>query len=202
MSSPSSLGDLGYQIACVPATTSTKRFMVLRLATASDTGTVTVGCSGRAINLSLPFYKSATGGFLDTTLHPRPSAARQFHSVGIAIPLELTFLASGRHIIVSATHKHRASTGTGVGSTWDTIVTESKVYKQGTDTASTYHLGFVSTINAQAVRKLYRCNVTFRFRKSSSTAAAALDTTTAERLVCNSPVYLLFGATSYPAQNY
>lgn len=200
MSSPSALGDLGYQIACVPATTSTARFMVLRLATASDTGTVTVGCSGRILNLSLPFCKSSTGGYLDATLHPRPSGARQFRSVGIAIPLELTFLASGKQTIVSAIHKHRSSTA-GAGSTWDTILTDAKVYKQGTDTSSTYHLGFVSTINAQAVKKWYRCNIAFRFRKASSTAAAAKDTTTAEKLVCNSPVYLLFGANN-PAQNF
>ena len=200
MSSPSSLGDLGYQIACVPATTSTKRFMVLRLATCSDTGTVTVGCSGRILNLSLPFCKSATGGYLDETLHPRPSAARQFRSVGIAIPLELSLLASGKQVVVTATHKSRSSTA-GAGSTWATIVSESKVFKQGTTTSSTYHLGFVSSINAQAAKKWYRCNLTFGFRKGSSTALAAQDTTTAEKLVCNSPVYLLFGANN-PANNF
>lgn len=172
--------------------------MVLRLATCSDTGTVIVGCSGTIIDLGRAWkFTGATGGLLDATVHPPTSGPKQYRSVGVAIPLEISLLASGKQVYVSAIHRTRSSTA-GAGSTWATVLTDEKRFKQGTSTAATYHHGFVSSINTQAVKRYYRCNIKFAFRKASSTSAK--DTTTAEKIVCNSPVYLFAGGDHDPIQ--
>jgi hypothetical protein len=193
MSSPSNLGDLGHQIACLPYTTSTARCFIRT----SDTGTVAT--TGKTIDLSKYLAQSTTGGKpLDATLYPRPGGPKQFRSIAVAVPLELVFHSSGLYASVAVAHKHRSATS-GAGSTWATIKTDTRLFKMGTDTDATHHNGFVSSFNAQSVKRYYKANVTFAFKKASSTAAA--DTTTGTELVCNSPNYLLFGGDEYPAQN-
>jgi hypothetical protein len=193
MSKPSDLGDLGFRIATVPYTTSTARAYVRT----SDTGTVVT--TGKTLDLSKHLAYSTTGGKpLDATLFPRPGGPKQFRSIAVAVPLELVFHSSGLYANVTVAHKHRSATS-GAGSTWATIKSETKVFRMGTDTDATHHNGFVSSCNAQAIKRYYKANVTFAFKKSSSTAAA--DTTTGTEMVCNSPVYLLAGGDEFPAQN-
>jgi hypothetical protein len=190
MSTPSILGDLGYQVTAVlPLTTSTARYMVLRLATASDTGTLLT--TSRTLDLSRGQHVGATGGKpLDVTVHPRSGGPTRLHDISVVLPLELQFHDSGLNFYATVTHKHRAA-ASGAGSTWDTLKTDQRRVKMGTDTDAYFHTGFVSSVNAQAVRRFYKANITFSFRKASSTAAK--DTTTAIGLVCNSPIILLRG---------
>ena len=112
MSSPSTLGDLGYQIAVLPAATSTAAFVDQQAA--ADTGTLVA--SGRAIDLANPL-KSTTGSFLDATLNPISENPKQYRSVGIALPLEMRFDTSGGYVFWSVAHQHRSATsGAGVHS--------------------------------------------------------------------------------------
>ena len=169
-----------------PYTTSTARLTCLRLATCSDTGTVAF--TGRALDLSRALHLGTTGGKpLDVTRHVRKPAPR-IEWVGVAVPLEINFMTSGRFVIVTATHQHRGAAA-GASSTYATIKTDAKLYHGGTDTDAIFHDGFESMVSAQAIKRFYRCNLSFAFRLNSSTAAAAKDTTTEIRLVCNSPVY-------------
>lgn len=187
---PSLLGDLGFQVTAVfPLSTSTAIFRALRNTTATDTGTVLT--TSRTLDLSRRLEVGTTGGKpLDATVHPRTSGAPKFNSLSVAVPLELQLHDSGLNVYVTVAHKHRAAL-TGAGSTWDTVRTDVRRYKMGTDTDGVFHTGFVSSINAQALRRFYKANITFAFRKGSSTAAK--DTTTAAQLVCNSPIFILSG---------
>lgn len=193
MATPSSLGILGHQVTAVmPLTTSTARYMVLRLASCSDTGTLLT--TSRTFDLSRGLHFSATGGKpLDITLHPRSVAAQRFKSLSVAVPVEIQFHDSGSRFLLTVAHKTRSATA-GAGSTWETMKTNIYQWRAGTDTDTYYHTGAISSVNAQAIKRYYKANITFGFRKSSSTAAAAKDTTTAIGLVCNSPVLLLSGA--------
>lgn len=192
MSSPSVLGDLGHQLVAIPFATSTARHFIRT----SDTGTVAT--TGKVIDLANVPFKSATGGKpLDATVHPRTGGPKVFRSIGVAIPLELVMHTSGLNTYVTVAHKHRSATS-GAGSTWETLLSETKRLKMGTDTDATFHVGVVSSVNIQAVKRYYKANVTFAWKKASSTAAK--DTTTNQEMVCNSPVYLLGGAADYPAQ--
>lgn len=191
MSSPSQLGDLAYAIAVVPASTSTAG-LFLRT---SDTGTVVT--TGRTLDLSRHLNLSVTGGKpLDATVHSRKLNIPR--SVGIGIPLEMVFHTSGVNAYVTVAHKTR-SAAAGAGSTWETVKTEVKRFKMGTDTDATFTTGFVSSINAQGIKRFYKANVTFSFRKASDTSAK--DTTTNTELYTQpNPVYILSGHQNYPAQ--
>lgn len=194
MSTPSLLGDLGHQVACLPASTATDAF--INIAAGTDTGTVTN--TGAILDLARALGKSNTGGKpLDKTVNPLGRQRRQYKSIGIAIPLEMVFHSSGKYIIVSVAHSHRLSTS-GAGSTFATIQTDVKKFKMGTDTDATIFHGFVSAINAQAVKRYYKATVTVYRRKATSTAAK--DTSTDTSVLINAPVYLFGGAGSMPAQ--
>jgi hypothetical protein len=190
---PSMLGDLGYQLAIVPASTSTAGFFLRT----SDTGTVLT--TSRILDLSRQLYLSVTGGKpLDATVHPRkgPQVPR---SIAIALPLELVFHTSGINAYVGIAHKTR-SAAAGAGSTWETIKTEAdRRFKMGTDTDATFEHGVVSSVNAQAIKRFYKVNVTFKFRKASDTSAKDTSTNT-ELYVERGPLFLLGGLPSYPAQ--
>jgi hypothetical protein len=194
---PASLGDLGYQVTAVmPFSTSTARYMVLRLATASDTGTLLT--TGRTVDLSRLQHFGATGGKpLDATVHPRAGGPTRLHDISVVLPLELQFHDSGLNFFATVAHKTRAA-ASGAGSTWVTMKTDQRRVKMGTDTDAYFHTGFVSSVNAQAIQKFYKANITFSFRKASSTAAK--DTTTAIGLVCNSPMILIRGG-QMPSQH-
>lgn len=192
MSSPAQLGDLGYQIAVLGASTSTAGFFLRT----SDTGTVVT--TGRTLDLSRHLNLSVTGGKpLDATVHSRKLQVPK--SIAIAIPLEMVFHTSGVNAYITVAHKHR-SAAAGAGSTWETLKTETvKRFKMGTDTDATFETGFVSSVNAMAVKRFYKANVTFAFRKASDTSAK--DTTTNTELYTQpNPVYILYGQQSYPAQ--
>lgn len=195
MSSPSSLGDLGYRIASVAASSSTAAFIDIQGAT--DTGTVVT--SGRALDLSKPIGYTTTGGLpLDATVNPESRIQRQFRSVGIMINPELRFDTSGTSVHFLATHQHRSATS-GAGSTWATIATETKRYKMGTDTDGVYHVGFTSTVNAQAVKRYYKAIITTKRRLA--TDSGAQDTTTESEVVVVGPAYVFGGAQDFPAQS-
>jgi len=193
MSTPSTLGDLGYEIAGQPATTSTAEYF----SRVSDTGTVLT--TGLAIlDLSRHLNLSVTGGKpLDATVHPR--RLHVFRSVGVAVPWEAVFHSSGLNFYITAQHRHRAA-ASGAGSTWEIIKTDTpKRFKMGTDTDATFKGVFVSSVNAQAAKRFYRAHLTFSFRKATDTGAK--DTTTGVELyVKPNPIYLLGGADSFPAQ--
>jgi hypothetical protein len=193
MSSPSSLGDLGHQIAVIPAATATAAFIDQQ--TAADTGTIVA--SGRAIDLANPL-KSTTGSFLDATRNPTSKTPKQYRSVGIALPLELRFDASGRYAFFSVAHQHRSATS-GAGSTWATLKTEVFDFRNGTSTQGIFHTGVVSTVVAQAIKRYYKAVVTLTRKLTTSTAAK--DTTTGSQQVCVQPSYILAGADLFPAQD-
>jgi len=195
MASPSNFRDLGHQIACVPAATATSAFINIQGAT--DTGTVVT--SGKVVDLSKPIGYTTTGGKpLDKTVNPESRIFRQFESVGIAVPLELRFDDSGDYTIFSVAHQHRSATS-GAGSTWATIATKTKSYRAGTTTDGVYHVGFVSTVPAMAVKRYYKAVVTTQRRLS--TDITAQDTTTGTEVVCVNPMYIFGGADDYPAQS-
>lgn len=191
MSSPSNLGDLGYQLAIKPASTSTAG-LFLRT---SDTGTVLT--TGAVLDLSQHLNKSVTGGKpLDATVHSRRLAVPK--SIAIALPLEMVFHTSGVNAYVTVDHKTRSASA-GAGSTWETLKSETKRFKMGTDTDATFETGVVSSVNTQAVKKFYKANVTFKFRKASDTSAKDTSTNT-ELYTQPNPVYILGGLPEYPAQ--
>lgn len=191
MSTPSILGDVGQPISVVLAySTSTARFHIRT----SDTGTVAT--TSRAIDLSRALHLGATGGKpLDTTVHARAGGPPRWLSANVSIPLELVFHSSGLNAYVTVAHKHRSATS-GAGSTWATLKTDVYRFKMGTDTDATFHTGVKSSCNLQAVARYYKANITFAYKKASSTAVA--DTTTGTELVCNSPVIELSGGTAQP----
>lgn len=190
MPSPSILGDLGHQVTAVyPLSTSTAIFYIRTSGT--DTGTVVT--TGRTFDFARLLHQGSTGGKpLDATVHPRSTGAPRFQSVTVAVPLELTYHTSGLNSYVTVAHKTRA-TASGAGSTWETLKTDVKRFKMGTDTDATFHVGFASSVSAQAIKRFYKANITFTRKLGSSTAAK--DTTTAgSPLICNSPVVILSGA--------
>jgi len=193
MSNPSSLGDLGYQISGVPAATSTASFIDQQAAT--DTGTIVA--SGRAIDLANPF-KSTTGSLLDATVCPWAKAPiRQWRSVGIQLPMEWRYDASGRYTFLSIAHQHRSATS-GAGSTWATIETGALSYRAGTSTQGIHHLTATSTVNAQAIKRYYKAVVTLSRKLTSSTSGK--DTTTGQQHICGQPNYIFGGGSDFPAQ--
>jgi hypothetical protein len=192
MSSPSSLGDIGFQIAMAPATTATGEYY----SRTSDTGTVLT--TGLAIlDLARHSSLSVTGGKpLDSRVHPRQ--LRQFRSVGVVVPWEAVFHTSGVNLYVRVQHRHRAAAA-GAGSTWEILKTDTLRYKAGTDTDVTYKGTSISSCNAMAIKRFYRAHVSFLYRKASDTAVK--DTSTnIEMYVKPNPLYLLGGADAMPAQ--
>lgn len=189
MSSPSVLGDLGYQVTAVlPLSTSTGLYYIKT----SGTSTGTLLTTSRTLDLSRALHVGTTGGKpLDITVHPRAAAAPRFKSLTIAGGLEINFQSSGPNLFVSVAHKQRAASA-GAGSTWETIKTDVFRWKQGTDSDAVFHTGFASSVNAQAIKRYYKANITFATKKASSTAAK--DTTTSVLLVVPSPVVILSGA--------
>lgn len=189
MSTPSNLGDLGLRISLVRAySTSTARFYVRT----SDTGTYAT--TGVAVDLSRALHLTSTGGKpLDTTVHTRAGGPPRWKSVNVSIPLELVYHTSGLNTFVTVAHKHRSATA-GAGSTWATIKTDVYRFKMGTDTDAIMHTGVKSSANLQAGQRYYKANITFAWKKASSTAAQ--DTTTSQELVCLCPVMEFSGGDS------
>ncbi len=196
MSSPSNLGDLRHQIACSPASTATTAFIDMQAGT--DTGTQVY--TTKVVDLSLHLGQSTTGGLpLDITKHPLSRAPlRQYRSIGISLPLELNFISSGKYVFFTTAHQHRSATS-GAGSTWATIKTDTDGFRMGTDTDGVYHHGVVTSVNAQAIQRYYRTQVTVTRRLTSDSSAK--DTTTGSEVICVQPSYLFGGAGSYPAQS-
>lgn len=192
MSSPSTLGDLAYQIVGTPAATATSAWIDQQ--TATDTGTIVT--SGRAIDLANPF-KSTTGSYLDVTVNPWGETPKAFRSVGIAVPLEWRYDASGMHLFFSVAHQDRSATS-GAGSTWATVQTDTLHLRAGTSTQGVHHIAPVFSVNAQALKRYYKAIVTLSRKLGSSTSAK--DTTTGQQTVCVQPSYLFGGANLYPAQ--
>jgi hypothetical protein len=194
MSNVSDLGDLGYRIACLGASTSTASFV--NIAAGTDTGTVVA--TGRIVDLSYSFGYSNTGGKpLDATVNPLSRKRTQYRSIGIALPLELVYHSSGKSIHVQVAHNTRSSTA-GAGSTWAAAKTDNFRFKMGTDTDATIFHGVVSGVPTMFLKKFYKATVTVRRRKATSTSAK--DTTTDTSVLINSPVYLFAGADSFPEQ--
>ena len=196
MPSPSILGDLAHQIAGTPAGTSTDAWLDQQAAT--DTGTIVT--SGRAIDLANP-YAGTTGSLLDKTFCPWANApTKQFRSVGIELPMEWRYDASGRYTFLSVAHQHRSATS-GAGSTWATLKTDAAAhlkFRGGTSTQGVHHLTPSSTVNAQAIKRYYKAVVTLTRKLTSSTSAK--DTSTGQQHVCVMPNYIFGGADSFPAQ--
>jgi len=193
METPSSLGDLGFTVlAVLPLNTATGRHYVRNSGT--DTGTVVT--TSRFIDLKKALYETGltTGAKpLDATVHPRPSGSPMFRSLSLAIPLKLNFHDSGSNVYITVAHKTRAATS-GAGSSWQTLRSETKRYKMGTDTDAVMHTGFVSSCNAQAIQRYYKANITVAFKKASSTAAK--DTTTSQSpFVIYNPSVILSGGS-------
>ena len=194
MSSLSSLGDLGYQIACQPASTSTASFVLIVAGT--DTGTVVA--TGAVLDLARPLGYSNTGGLpLDATVNPFSRKRAQFRSVAIAIPLELEFHTSGKSVHIQVVHNTRAATA-GAGSTYVAAKTDTFRFKQGTDTDGIYPHGVVSSVPMSSLKRYYKATVTVKRRKA--TDSGAKDTGTDSNVIINSPVYLFGGADNFPAQ--
>lgn len=188
MSTPSSLGDLGYQVTSVfPLSTTTA--MYYSKATGTSTGTKLT--TSRTFDLSrLPHFGATGGKPLDVTVHPRTAGPHRFKSVTVAVPLELNFQSSGLNFYLTVAHLTR-SAAAGAGSTWATLKSEVFRWKMGTDSDGVFHTGAASSVNAQGIKKFYKANITFATRKPTDTAAK--DTTTGVLINCNSPVLLLSG---------
>ncbi len=187
---PAGLGDLGFPVTAVfPMSTSTARFY----ANISGTDTGTVATTSRTLDLARALHVGTTGGKpLDATVHTRRGVP-PWKSLGVAMPLELTFNTSGRSLYVTVAHKSRAA-ASGAGSTWRTEKTDVFRFKMGTDTDAVFHTGLFSSCNLQAIQRFYKTNITFAFKLASSTAAK--DTTTDQiHVVCNSPVWIASGGS-------
>lgn len=194
MGSPSRLGDVAFGLEFAPAWTSTGSFV--HNAGATDTGTIAVDTT--QLDLGRLAHQSTTGGLgLDATVQPRRAGPKQFRSVGIAVPVEITFADTGKNVYVQIEHKHRSATA-GAGSTWATVRTFERRFKNGTDSAGIYLRSVSDTVNAQALKRYYKATVTFKKRMTSSTAAK--DTTTSTELIVHAPQYILGGAREFPAQ--
>ena len=189
MPSPSTLGDLGHQVTAVfPLSTST----AIYYSKATGTSTGTKLTTSRTFDFSRLQHFGTTGGKpLDATVHPRVTGAQRFKSVTVAVPLELNFQTSGLNCYVTVAHLTR-SAASGAGSTWATLRSQVFRWKMGTDTDGIFHTGCASSVNAQAIKKFYKANITFATRKPTDTAAK--DTTTGVLIFCNSPVVILSGA--------
>ncbi len=196
MGSPSILGDLGFPVSAVmPLNTATGRHYVRNSGT--DTGTVVT--TSRAIDLKKALHETGltTGAKpLDATVHRRTTSPLLFRGLALSIPLKLSFHDSGSQVYITVAHKTRAATS-GAGSSWQTMKTDVRRYKMGTDTDATMHTGFVSSVNAQAIQRFYKANITIAFKKASSTSAK--DTTTAQSpFVMYNPSVLLLNGLNLP----
>lgn len=194
MSSPSRLGDVGFGLEFAPAWTSTASF--IHNAGATDTGTIAVDCV--QLDLGRLAHQSNTGGLgLDATVQPRRSGPKQFRSIGVTVPVEITFADTGKNVYVQIEHKHRSATA-GAGSTFSTIRTFERRFKNGTDSAGIYARSVSDTVNAQNIKRYYKATITFKKRMATSTAAK--DTTTSTEILAGAPQYILGGARDFPAQ--
>jgi len=189
MSSPATLGDLGYVVTAVhPLSTST----AIYYSKATGTSTGTKLTTSRTFDLSRLQHFGATGGKpLDATVHPRVAGAQRFKSLTVAVPLELNFQSSGLNFYLTVAHLTR-SAASGAGSTWATLKSDVFRWKMGTDSDGVFHTGAASSVPLQGIKKFYKANITFATRKPTDTAAK--DTTTGVLIYCNSPVVLLSGA--------
>jgi len=186
MSSPSILGDPAFSVSAVLAFSTSTAIAYIRT---SDTGTVV--STSRTVDLSRSLHLGVTGGKpLDATIHRRSAGPPRWKAVKVSVPLELVFHTSGQNVFVTVAHKHRAASS-GAGSTWQTLKTDVRRFKMGTDTDATFHVGVESSANLQAVARFYKANITYAFRKASSTSAK--DTTTNSELIANSPVLEFYG---------
>lgn len=186
MSSPALLGDLGYQInAIVPLNTGTGRIYFKTSGT--DTGTVVT--TSRSIDLSRTMAVGSTGGKpLDTTVHP-VIAPNAFRSLTLTMPVKIGVKPGGKTLNLFITVAHKTSTAS--AGTYVTLRTTVHRWKMGTSTA-TYFSGLASSCNAQGMKKFYKANITFAFRKGSNTATK--DTTTGfAGLVAFNPSVILSG---------
>lgn len=186
MPTPSIYGDPSEQVTAVLAFSTSTAISYIRT---SDTGTVV--STSRTVDLSRALHLGVTGGKpLDATIHRRPAGPPRWKAVKVSVPLELVFHSSGQNVFVTVAHKHRAA-ASGAGSTWATLKTDVRRFRMGTDTDATFHVGVVSSANLQAVARFYKANITYSFRKASSTSAK--DTTTNSELIANSPVLEFYG---------
>jgi len=198
MPSPSNLGDLGHQIAVLPASTATTAWLDQQ--TAADTGTIVA--TGRVLDFGLNIGVGSTGAkTLDGTVNPLAvGPLRQYHSVTIALPLQLYFADSGDYVFFSIAHQQRSATS-GAGSTWATVKTDAgphTKFRMGTSTEATFFHGVASSVNTQALQRYYRAQVTMTRRLGTDTGAQ--DTTTGSTQLCVGPSYILSGANEFPAQ--
>jgi hypothetical protein len=172
MSSPALLGDLGYQInGGFPLNTGTGRYYFKTSGT--DTGTILT--TSRSIDLSRTLVVGSTGGKpLDPTVHAGAVAAPPaFRGVLLTMPVKIVVKPGGKTGNVYVTVAHKSSTAS--AGTYVTHRTTVHRWKVGTSTATYFSL-VASGFNAQGVKKFYKANITFAFRKGSNTAAK--DTTT------------------------
>ncbi len=185
---PALFGDLAYQITFVaPLNSATGRFYFKTSGT--DTGTVVT--TSRAIDLSRALHLGATGGKpLDINVHPRAAAPPRFKSLTLAIPVKLNFKTGGKNERVYIKVDHKTSTAS--AGTYVTLKSETVQFKNGTDTGNAFLTGFASSVSLQGVKKFYKANLTFSFRKNSNTGAK--DTTTgAAGFICFNPSVILSG---------
>lgn len=189
MSSPATLGDLGYQITrVIPLSTSTAAYYTKT----SGTSTGTKLTTSRTIDLTFLPHQGTTGGKpLDATVHPRQPGVPRFKSITLSVPLKLTFQTSGLNVYVTGALLTR-SAAAGAGSTWVSMVSKTVRYKMGTDTDAVFVDGFAVSANAQGVKKFLKANITYSTRKPTSTSAK--DTTTGVLIFCGSPQIILSGA--------
>lgn len=189
MSSPATLGDLGYQITrVIPLSTSTAAYYHKT----SGTSTGTKLTTSRTIDLAILPHQGTTGGKpLDTTVHPRHPGVPRYKSVTLSVPLKLTFQTSGLNVYVTGALLTR-SAASGAGSTWASVVSKVVRYKMGTDTDAVFVDGFAVSANALNVKRFLKANITFATRKPTSTSAK--DTTTGALIFSGAPVIILSGA--------
>lgn len=189
MPTPAILGDLAYQItAVVPLGSATGRFYFKTSGT--DTGTVVT--TSRSIDLSRTLNVGTTGGKpLDPTVHfGSVTAPPAFKSLTLTQPIKIAVKPGGKTGNVYVTVAHKTSTAS--AGTYVTLRTTVHRWKVGTSTAS-YLTGLASSCNAQGMKKFYKANITYAFRKGSNTGAK--DTTTGfAGFVAFNPSVILSGA--------
>lgn len=186
MSSPALLGDLGYQINAIqPLGTGTGRYFIK--ASGTDTGTIVT--TSRSIDLSRTLVVGSTGGKpLDSTVHAGAVAAPPaFRSLTLSAPIKLVVKPGGKTANLFITVAHKTSTAS--AGTYVTVRTTVHRWKAGTSTA-TYFTGLVSSCNTQGIKKFYKANITYAFRKGSNTAAKDTTTGFAGTVVFNPSVIL------------
>lgn len=172
MGSPSILGDLGYVVTAVmPLNTATGIYY--KKTSGTDTGTIAT--TSRSIDLSRTLVVGSTGGKpLDPTVHAGASVAPPpFRSLTLSMPIKIVVKPGGKVGNVYVTIAHKSSTAS--AGTYVTHKTSVWRWKVGTSTAI-YFTGVMDSVNAQALKKFYKANITFAFRKGSNTGAK--DTTT------------------------